>query len=85
MQPNCSGSCTPYEAYLMPSVLLIDRVYVLKVNGSGEKSPGVPKIGHFFEVTFWADPAKVDVRSLTNHSLYHTYFDRSNHSKTYGK
>ena len=53
----------------MPSVLLINRVYVLKVNGSGEKSSGVPKIGHFFEVTFWADPAKVDVRSLANWEL----------------
>ena len=60
----------------MPSVLLISRVCVLKVNGSGEKSLGVPKIDHFSEVTFLPDPAEVECRSLTNYGLSHTCSNR---------
>jgi hypothetical protein len=61
---------------MMPRVLLISKECVLKVNGSGEKSLRVPKMDHFFKVTFLANPAKVECRSLTNYGLSHTCSNR---------
>jgi hypothetical protein len=57
---------------MISSVLLIRRVYVLKVNGSGKKLPGLPKIDPFFRRSVLSQPAEVDHKSLTNYDLSST-------------